>query len=53
MIDFNLATIRPEIADAGKIRLGAALKRPVAPAAVADAGKIRLGAALKRQHAAR
>jgi hypothetical protein len=40
--------LRPEIADAGKIRLGAAMKRPVAPVAVADTGKIRLGAAMKR-----
>ncbi len=53
MTDFNLAAARPEIADAGRIRLGAALKRPAVRAAVADAGKIRLGAALKRTHAAR
>ena len=44
--------VRPEIADARRIRLGAGMKlRPVAPAAVADTGKIRLGAGMKRARA--
>ncbi len=55
MIDSTLPLVlRPEIADAGRIRLGAAMKRlPVPAAATADSGKIRLGAAMKLRHYAR
>jgi len=55
MIDSNfMLVVRPEIADAGRIRLGAAMKRlPVPPTAIADLGKIRLGAAMKLRRYAR
>ncbi len=50
MADFALpSAFRPEITDAGRIRLGAGCKRlPTPPAAIADSGKIRLGAGCKR-----
>ena len=57
MADFAMTAafpVRPEIADAGWIRLGAAMKRlPAPPAVIVDSGKIRLGAAGKRGHIAR
>ncbi len=48
------SALRPEIADAGRIRLGAAGRRhPAPPAAIADAGKIRVGAAGRTRPRAR
>ena len=48
------STLRPEIADTGRIRLGAGFKRlPVPSAAIADSGKIRLGAGFKHRRNAR